>query len=530
MSYAQRIVENQSGQTSQLSSEKNPLGTYARLLNVRSKNNELESIGGSLKQVEVDNAVRFGNTFFFENREFVFYVREDETDNNIEKTFLAEVIDGVLTDLEDGGLKIRYTLTRDPSLAIAPDAFFATFGDTVEKFKIVGGGISPSTLTGASNVVAICFGQNRILGVSGKNILISNMVAGGDVTTFNTGDGWTDGGRFPSTLKRDGTNIAYASGKVVVFSASEIEVKILSEIQRDNGTGVLVSEKKTEEYGEARGVGTATFRQLAQYKEYLFFVDENTKEFYHMLPQKDQNGKLFVEPITLDEKNFERCEFDRYLSFYSNKMKAVLIACKSQVGAFNDLVIVFDPKDKTFAHKKWSVSSFAEDVSGDLFFTKDNEAKIMQYDEDTYTEDESESVLEIEMNDFSDPEFWKKLKVKKLAFWLMVNPDAQIEFFQSIDGGDFQEVNLKIDPILFQGSFISPRQILGRTASGSSRREEAEEIVSYIMGKAKAKSKGTIVRYLMRIRTDKRFVFKKWAITNYRVIGKRKSANIRVNN
>ena len=530
MSYAQKIIDKQSGQTSQLSSEKNPLGTYARLLDVRSKNGELEFIGGSLKQIEVDNAVRFGNSFFFEGREFVFYVREDETDSDIEKTFLAEMIDGVFTDLEDGGVKIRYTLTRDPSVAIAPDAFFATFGDTVEKFKIVGGDIDPSKLTGASNVIAICFGQNRIFGIAGKIPIISDMVAGGDVTTFNTGDGWTDGGRFPSTLKRDGTNIEYTSGKVVVFSPSEIEVKILSEIQRDNGTGVLVSEKKTEEYGEIKGVGTSTFRQLAIFGEFIYFVDENTKKFYRLIPQKDQDGRIFKEEITLDSKNFKKLEFDTYLSFYSNKMQAVLVACKSQSGAFNDLVVVFDPEDMTFSQKKWAVSSFSEDVSGSLYFTKDNEAKIMQYDEGVYTEDESASVVEIEMNDFSDPQFWKKLKVKKLAFWLVINPDAKLEFFQSIDGGDFQEVDLKTSPILFQGSFVSPRSVLGRTAIGASRRQEAEDIVSYVIGKAKVKAKGTTVRYLMRVHTDKKFIFKSWAITNYRTVGKKKFVNIRVRN
>ena len=72
MSYAQKIIDKQSGQTSQLSSEKNPLGTYARLLDVRSKNGELEFIGAvsnklkliTLSVSEIPSSLKAGSLFF----------------------------------------------------------------------------------------------------------------------------------------------------------------------------------------------------------------------------------------------------------------------------------------------------------------------------------------------------------------------------------------------------------------------------------------------------------------------------------
>lgn len=526
MPYAQTIIDTQDGQVSQLPSEKLPLGTYARLLHVRSKNGELESIGGASLQMETNNAVRLGHTFFFEAREFIFYVRADEEDNHIEKTFFAEVVDGVSTDLESGGNKIKYTETRDPSIAIAPEAFFVTFGDTVKKIKVDGETITPTVLAGANNVVAICFGEDRIYGISGRRILHTDRVVDGDVTTFASGDGWLDGGRFPSILEHNGTNIQFLAGKLVVFTPSQIQVSILKEQLESDPMGSY-SVKRYELYGEIRGVGTQSFRQLGHFNEAVYFVDEKTKQFYRLIPQKDKDGRIYKEEIKLDRRNFQHLHYDRYLSFYSNKLQSILIACKQGAG-FNDTVILYNPEAHSFAQKRWAVSSFAEDYNGSLYFTKDNEAKILQYEPEIYTEEENERTLEIEMNDFSDPAFWKKLKVKRLAFWFLLSPETKVQFFQSIDGGDFTEADLKLSPTSFSGSFISARPILGRTPSGISERAEAEELVSHIVGKAKVKAKGTTVRYLLKVQTNKRFVLKKWAITNFQTIGKRKRVNIRV--
>lgn len=528
MPYAQTIIDTQDGQVSQLPSEKLPLGTYARLLHVRSKNSELESIGGTNLQTQAGNAVRLGHTFFFEGREFVFYVRADEEDGDIEKTFLAEMIDDVLTDLESVGNKIKYSETRDPSVAIAPEAFFATFGDTVKKIKVEGATITPTVLSGASGVTAICFGEDRIYGISGRRILHTERVVDGDVATFTSGDGWLDAGRFPSILEHDGTNIQFLAGKLVVFTPSQIQVSILREQVESDPMGSY-SVKRYELYGEIRGIGTKTFRQLALFNDAVYFADEKTKQFYRLIPQKDKDGRIYKEEIKLDRRNFKKLNFDRYLSFYSNKLQAVLIGCKQGEG-FNDTVVLFDPEEKSFAQKEWAVSSFTENYEGDLYFTKDNEAKILKYNPEIFTEEESETTLEIEMNDFSDPEFWKKLKVKRLAFWFLLNPEAKVQFFQSIDGGDFTEVDLKMSPSSFSGSFLSARQILGRSPSGISQRADAEELVSHIVGKSKVKAKGTTVRYLLKVQTDKKFVLKKWAITNFRTIGKRKRVNIRVRN
>ena len=520
----QSIFKRQSGEQSRYPSGKNPLGSFRNLIGVQSLDQELESIGGLSLVSEFEGLNAGGTNFVFQSHELNLNVRKDT--DGVYKTFLSEKqSDGSYADIENG----VWELTREPSVAVSSAAAFFTFGGKVHKIQIDNGDVVvKDDLLGANSVAAIDFGGNRLFGIAGKLKIISNMSPGGDeINTFVPGDAWTEPGIFGTETIRSFTNVRFVDSKVVFFSPNRIEINTIEEAQKDDGSGNIISYKKTSNYASLEGIGTSSFRSLGVYLNFVGIIDEASKSFLLISSQKDQNGQVIFQEVETSKRNLKELEFDRYFTFYSNELKSFIISCRGEESVSNDRVFFYNPSQDSFSQKKWSVMSLTEDDLGNLILNSSNEPKIMQYEKEIFTEDGNVPMIEFQTNDITHQEFWRKLKIRTLAFNFLMSPDAEISLFQSVDGGDWINQDIILRPQTLGGSFESPYPILGKTTEGLPRRENADDVVQYIAGKVRVRAKGTKVAYKVQVKTDKKFKLKSWAITKLKISGRRKYANLR---
>ncbi len=517
------------GERSQVASEKEVLNSYSRLLNCRAYREEIVSVGGSFVIAAIDGATRLTAIESYFGHLVVWYVKDD---SGTAKTHVSELVlsGGELIEqiVEEAGSSnhLKHTETRDPSIDTSPSAIFYTLGDVVHKLTIQSGNIKATTdLANLTDVTAIAFGDNRVLAVSGRDVYCSDQVAGGDCTDFQNDaqNSWLKGGRFPSTFSQNCTNVEYIGDKVVIFSPNKIEIKTITETQEDI-SGTIYSVKKLEHYGEVNGVGTRSYRKIGRYGGYLYFMDEDAKEFNRLFPEKDQDGKINPEPILDDEGNMDNLDFSRVTIRYSRPLKEMIISTDT-----NGEAILFDPKRSNFSRVQWDISDMTEDSEGDFIFTSNDKAQIFKHDTESVLQDGEIMPLEIITNDFAPDEFFKKLKVKRLALWMLANQDAEIALFQSINGGDWKSVSLNLTIQTSRGAFISPYQVVGLTMTDGARRKPDPDQVGVVKGKIRARAKGTTARYKLTVRSRKPFTLKYWGIPKASISSFMKNNYITVN-
>lgn len=514
----------QLGEVSLYESEKNPEGSFKELLNCRSFRRNIEAIGGLKKLASIAGSNRISGAYKWRGTTFLFYVKDDGGTDKMhigtfdESTFsVTDLVDIVTTN------KIVFTETRDPSADGSPDAFCFTFGGSLHKMNVSGSGFTMAAdITGNSSVTAVAFGNNRWHAATGLKMIFTDIAAGGDCTTFNNSadNEWADGGEFPTTFDEDLTNIMYINNRVVGFSPSKIEVKELQEVQ-ETISGTIKSVKKEVTIGEKDGVGTSTFRKLAKYDGKIFFVDERTKRFHYMVPREDQNNEIETQEIKDNAENFRDLDFADYFMQYVPFSESIVIAARTNAEAATfDRLIWFNPDEGTFARTNWSASCAVLDSSGKLRFGSDDDNTFLAHDPEKFTDqDDAKISVVIEWNRFSTPKFWKKFKVKKFAAWLALNPDDVMAVYQSIDGGEWDQLDLDQDLDIPAGSFVSPRQLLGRTAMNTMTRNLSAETIDFIAGKLRTNAKGTTIAFRIEVDIEHLFKLKAWSITDYRVSG-----------
>lgn len=512
------VVDFHSGQKSSYAKDKESLNTYERILNAWIHGGEIETIPGYERILEAIQAnssiVRYMAVRNFSGHLLTWCLIKD---GSTFKTKIAEVTlqSGTWGQsfLQNGGNDLEYAETREPSIAVAPDALMFAQGTTVHKFNISGGNVVVgSDLTGLSNVTAIWFdadGENRVYAIEGKNIHCSDAVAGGDCTTFNNNatNEWLQGGKFPSAFTQNATNICVVSNIICAFSPNKIELKQLEEVQ-ENINGQIYSVKKMTHYGTVPNEGTKSFLRLGLWKESVIFVDESAKQLKQLIPVKDSNGLVSTEPIIDDERNFEKLDFSRVSINYVSKFRRMIISTGDR-----GEVILFDPTKGDFTTASWDVGDVAMDDDGEVFFTDSTDGILARIDEDTVLQEGNMPLVEIITQEYSPSSFFRKLKIKRLALWLEMNPDAEATMHQKIDGGEWKPIDLKLNKIQrTEGSFDSPYQVLGGTYVGGARRKDAPTTVGIVKGKIRAKAKGTTVQYRLRIRAKYKSVLKYWGI------------------
>lgn len=515
----------QDGEVSLYASEKNPKGSFTELMNCRSFRRQIEAIGGINALCAIAGTNRMNGGKKWKGRYFLWYTKND---GGTDYTYLGEFnpITSAVTDLIDPSTSnlIRYTETRDPRIDTSPEAMFFTFGTTVKKVKLNGSNqvIVAPDLTGASNVVAIAFGDNRIHAGNLDRMIFTDIVAGGDVTSFNNSadNEWADGGEFPTTFDENLTNIMYLNNRVVGFSPSQVEVKQLQEVQEDV-LGTVKSVKKEITIGEVPGIGTSTFRDLAKFDSKVFFIDERTRKLHFIIPRENQNEEIENDEIDINARNLEELDFKDYYMAYIPLEQSIIFPARTNANASSfDRMIWFNPKEGKFSRTDWSSSFAMVNDEGRLYFGADDSNQFIEHTPDSYTDlDDEKMKITIEWNRMSVTEFWKKFKAKKLALWLALNPDDTVKLSQSLDGAEWQEILLDQDIEIPSGQFVTPRALLGRTAMNSATRNLAQEIIEFIAGKIRNNAKCTTIKFKIELDIQYKFVLKSWAITDYRTSG-----------
>lgn len=500
------------GENSSMPSEKLPFGTILRLKGLDVKEGELVQMGGSGLEYEIPEA-EVGSVYTTTAYELriIFFIKTVAT---VRKQYVGVVgADGVITEISS------FEEFRAPSIAIAPSRIFVTFGHNIHCFDPSGGSlVAASDMGSSADTTAIAFGENRVYRVSGRVAQFSNKVAGGVCTTFATGSAENSAGQFDCETKEDYTNVEFVSNKVVVFAPNIIEVKLIKKEEFSDGSGGTTSIKKLENYGKKENMGTACFRELPKVGSTIYFVDEVAKQLYALVPEKDANNEIAVTPIDINKRNFETdFDYDFWHGYYSSELKRILFAFQNKTAASNDIVLIFNPKTGDFSRKSWSVNSFTELKDGTLLFAKSDAAQINKYLPDSIFDEDMQLPLEIEFNVWADPQFWRKQRWKKLAFWFKMSSTSSVELYQSLNGSEYSAVKLTLDLPKTLGVFSSPRNALGRGVAGMPSLKTVDRATNVVLGKLRTRAKGIMVQFKLVIKADARFVFKDLALPDSRI-------------
>lgn len=509
-------ISQHRGERSEKASDKEVLNSYARLLNCRVYRDEVVSAGGSTLLALLDGATQITGLESFDGHLVVWYLKDD---SGTTKTHVSELVlnNGSLVEqiVEESGSsnQLKHALTRKPKIDVSPSAIFYTLGGNGHKLIETGGNIKQTTdLANLTNITSLCFGDNRIFAVSGRDMYCTDQVAGGDCSDFanDAYNSWLKGGRFPSSFSQECTNIEYNGGRVVGYSPNKIEVKTMTQTQETISSTIYIT-KKLEHYGEVGGLGTRSYRRLGRYRGDTYFLDEDAKIFYRFYPEKDVNGKLNPDPILDNEGNIGNMNFNDVSIFYSRKLKNLVLS-----GGERGQSLLFDPLKRNFSRVQWNISDMTEDSNGDTIYASDGLPKVFRHNPDTILQDGEIMSAEIETNDLIAEEFFRKLKIKRLAFMVQGHPESVIELYQSVDGGDWTSVDVDLEVQNRKGKFVSPYQIVGLTTVDMANRKTSD-VVGIVKGKIRAKAKGTMVRYKWIIKSPKPFSFKYWGIPKSKV-------------
>lgn len=501
-----------SGENSSMPSEKLSFGSVLRLNGLEVKDGELVQLGGSGLDFDITEAEE-GSIYLLTCYSLlvVFYIKTVATVRNQ----YVGVVDsfGVVTDIAN------FAEFRAPSLAVAPDRMFVTFGDNVHCFDPSGGTlVTAADMGNSSDTTAIAFGGNRVHRISGRVGQYSDKKAGGLCTTFATGSAENEAGQYDGETKENYTNIKYVSEKVVLFAPNIIEVKVLTKEEFSDGSTGTTSIKKIENYGKKENVGTATFRELPQVGSTVYFFDEVAKQLYAMVPEKDTNNQIAVDPIDVNKRNFEEdFEYEYWTGSYSSTLQQILFSVQRKNSAVNDTVILFNPVTGDFSRKNWSTNNFVEKTDGTLLFAKSDGSEVNKYLPDSIFDEDVILPMEIEFNTWSDPMFWRKQRWKKLAFWFKMSATTTVSLLQSLNGSEYVTVKLNLDLPVTGGVFSSPRNTLGRGVAGMPSLNTVDKALNVIIGKLRTRAKGSTVQFKLVINSDEKFRLKDLALPDSRI-------------
>ncbi len=500
------------GESSDMPSEKMPFGSILRLDGMEVKDGELVQLGGSGEEFGVAGAEE-GSVYLLSSYGLViiFYIKTVATVRGQYVGVVSAL--GTITDITS------FAEFRAPSIAPAPDKLHVTFGGNVHGFLPTTGTLTVTADMGNSaNTTAIAFGGNRVHGISGRIGKFSNKVAGGICTTFATGSAENEAGHYDCETKEDYTNIKFASEKVILFAPNIIEVKQILKSEFADGSGGTTTTKKLENLGKKENVGTSTFKELPQVGSKIYFMDETARQLYVMTPEKDADNQIVVEPIDINKRNFEEdFEYEHWTGSYSTELKNILFCFQNKGSAFNDVVVLFNPKTGTFSRKNWSVNNFIEKTDGTLLFARSDVPSVSKYLPDSIFDDDEILPMEVEFNVWSDPMFWRKQRWKKLAFWFKMSSTSDIKLYQSLNGSDYSQVKLTLELPKIFGVFTSPRSELGRGVAGMPSMETVDKAVNVVIGKLRTRAKGTMVQFKLVITSDSKFKFKDMALPDSRI-------------
>lgn len=214
----------------------------------------------------------------------------------------------------------------------------------------------------------------------------------GDFTTFATGTGETDGGRYSGNVGAT-TAMQGVGGYMVVFERKRIGVhQIRTETQ---GTGYIKSTSTIREDLSLEGVGASSPKSVVEVDGTVFFVTPQGETF-------EWNIDFSRDRLKSLNKHFlpflSVYDFENAAIGIEYKKKLLLVSCAAVSGGFLDTLLIYSLKTKT-----WSIDNgknisqfFWDDLGEQLYGLSSITNEIHKVFDGTYENDENPIELSVE--------------------------------------------------------------------------------------------------------------------------------------